>query len=110
MPCVCGPGYGNAPPLTVGGRAFCVLYGLFGLPLFIIAAYGIGDQLFHGIDKLRLRVYDRLLHRKAPPRKSVTRTSYTVLLYIVLFIGVINVFYVFLKFRSHFFYVFKRFF
>ena len=73
---VWSPGYGNAPPLTAGGRAFCVLYGLFGLPLFIIAAYGIGDQLFSGIDKLRLRVYDRVLHRKAPPRKSVTRIVY----------------------------------
>lgn len=34
-----GPGYDNAPPLTVGGRIFYVLYGLFGLSLFIIAAY-----------------------------------------------------------------------
>jgi len=68
---VCGPGYGNAPPLTVGGRAFCVLFGLFGLPLFVVAAYGIGDQLFDGIDVLRIRIRQRLLRRKALPQRSV---------------------------------------
>jgi len=69
---VCGPlGYGNAPPRTSWGRLFCVLYGLFGLPLFVVAAYGIGDRLFHGMDGLRVRIYERLLHREAPPRRSV---------------------------------------
>ena len=71
VPSVCGPGYGNAPPVTTGGRVFCVFYGLVGLPLFIIAAYGIGDQLFDGIDKLRIRIYQDLLRRQAPPRRSV---------------------------------------
>jgi len=68
---MCGPGYGNAPPATTGGRIFCVFYGLFGLPLFIIAAYGIGDRLFHGVDRLRVRIYEHLLKRKAPPRRFV---------------------------------------
>jgi len=69
--CVCGPGYGNAPPLTTGGRIFCVFYGLFGLPLFIIGAYGIGDRLFHAVDGLRVRICEGLLKRKAPPRRFV---------------------------------------
>jgi len=70
VPSVCGPGYGNAPPLTTPGRIFCVLYGLFGLPLFIVAAYGIGDQMFYVTDKIRVRIYKHL-GREAPPKRSV---------------------------------------
>ena len=64
-------GYGNAPPVTTSGRIFCVFYGLVGLPLFIVAAYAIGDRLFHAIDRLRVRIYEGLLKRKAPPRRFV---------------------------------------
>jgi len=69
---MCDSGYGNAPPLTTGGRIFCVLYGLFGLPLFVVAAYGIGDQLVNGFDALRMRLYKGLFRRDAnPAEKSV---------------------------------------
>lgn len=74
-------GYGNAPPLTTGGRIFCVFYGLFGLPLFIIGAYGIGDRLFHAVDRLRVRICEGLLKRKAPPRRANSALAVTFALF-----------------------------
>lgn len=32
-------------PSTVGGKVFCILYALFGIPLFGFLLAGIGDQL-----------------------------------------------------------------
>ena len=61
----CDAGYGNAPPLTTGGRVFCVLFGLLGLPLFVVTAYGVGDQLVDGFDALRVRLYKGLFRRQA---------------------------------------------
>uniref|UniRef100_A0A8C3C4A8 Potassium two pore domain channel subfamily K member 10 n=1 Tax=Cairina moschata TaxID=8855 RepID=A0A8C3C4A8_CAIMO len=38
-------GYGNIAPSTVGGKIFCILYAIFGIPLFGFLLAGIGDQL-----------------------------------------------------------------
>ncbi|XP_051775849.1 potassium channel subfamily K member 10-like isoform X1 [Erpetoichthys calabaricus] len=38
-------GYGNIAPSTEGGKIFCILYALFGIPLFGFLLAGIGDQL-----------------------------------------------------------------
>ncbi|XP_041255024.1 potassium channel subfamily K member 10 [Onychostruthus taczanowskii] len=38
-------GYGKIAPCTVGGKVFCILYALFGIPLFGFLLAGIGDQL-----------------------------------------------------------------
>ncbi|KAM9014444.1 potassium channel subfamily K member 10 isoform 1-T1 [Ara ararauna] len=38
-------GYGNMAPSTVGGKVFCILYAIFGIPLFGFLLAGIGDQL-----------------------------------------------------------------
>lgn len=32
-------------PSTVGGKVFCILYAIFGIPLFGFLLAGIGDQL-----------------------------------------------------------------
>jgi len=69
------PGYGNAPPVTTGGRVFCVLFGLIGLPLFVIGAYSVGDHVLYGLHKLRTKIYERLLRRQAPSRRLVKYTS-----------------------------------
>ncbi|KAM4632898.1 LOW QUALITY PROTEIN: potassium channel subfamily K member 10a [Polymixia lowei] len=37
-------GYGNAPS-TEGGKIFCILYAIFGIPLFGFLLAGVGDQL-----------------------------------------------------------------
>ncbi|XP_026088932.1 potassium channel subfamily K member 10-like [Carassius auratus] len=38
-------GYGNIVPRTEGGKIFCILYAIFGIPLFGFLLAGVGDQL-----------------------------------------------------------------
>lgn len=39
------PGFGNISPHTEGGRIFCIIYALLGIPLFGFLLAGVGDQL-----------------------------------------------------------------
>lgn len=58
LPCVLVilTGYGNIAPRTVGGKIFCILYAIFGIPLFGFLLAGIGDQLGTIFVKSILRV------------------------------------------------------
>ncbi|XP_054617098.1 potassium channel subfamily K member 2-like isoform X3 [Dunckerocampus dactyliophorus] len=38
-------GFGNTSPHTEGGRIFCIIYALMGIPLFGFLLAGVGDQL-----------------------------------------------------------------
>ncbi|KAG7465644.1 hypothetical protein MATL_G00155700 [Megalops atlanticus] len=38
-------GFGNISPHTEGGRTFCIIYALLGIPLFGFLLAGVGDQL-----------------------------------------------------------------
>uniref|UniRef100_A0A7N8X1S9 Potassium channel, subfamily K, member 10a n=1 Tax=Mastacembelus armatus TaxID=205130 RepID=A0A7N8X1S9_9TELE len=38
-------GYGNIAPSTEGGKIFCIVYAIFGIPLFGFLLAGVGDQL-----------------------------------------------------------------
>ncbi|XP_014851325.1 PREDICTED: potassium channel subfamily K member 10 isoform X2 [Poecilia mexicana] len=49
-------GYGNIAPSTEGGKIFCILYAIFGIPLFGFLLAGIGDQLGTMFVKSILRV------------------------------------------------------
>uniref|UniRef100_G3P8Q4 Potassium channel, subfamily K, member 10b n=1 Tax=Gasterosteus aculeatus TaxID=69293 RepID=G3P8Q4_GASAC len=49
-------GYGNIAPSTQGGKIFCILYAIFGIPLFGFLLAGIGDQLGTIFVKSILRV------------------------------------------------------
>lgn len=49
-------GYGNIAPSTEGGKIFCILYAIFGIPLFGFLLAGIGDQLGTIFVKSVLRV------------------------------------------------------
>lgn len=44
-PRVYSVGYGNIAPSTEGGKIFCILYAIFGIPLFGFLLAGVGDQL-----------------------------------------------------------------
>ncbi|MED6249498.1 Potassium channel subfamily K member 2 [Ataeniobius toweri] len=41
----CPAGFGNISPHTEGGRIFCIIYALLGIPLFGFLLAGVGDQL-----------------------------------------------------------------
>ncbi|XP_078239080.1 potassium channel subfamily K member 2 isoform X3 [Pogona vitticeps] len=42
---VCNLGFGNISPRTEGGKIFCIIYALLGIPLFGFLLAGVGDQL-----------------------------------------------------------------
>ncbi|XP_062863649.1 potassium channel subfamily K member 10b [Trichomycterus rosablanca] len=56
-------GYGNIAPSTEGGKIFCILYAIFGIPLFGFLLAGIGDQLGTMFVKSILKV-ERIFKQK----------------------------------------------
>ncbi|XP_042181129.1 potassium channel subfamily K member 2-like [Oncorhynchus tshawytscha] len=49
-------GFGNISPHTEGGRIFCIIYALLGIPLFGFLLAGVGDQLGTIFGKATARV------------------------------------------------------
>ncbi|XP_078671589.1 potassium channel subfamily K member 6-like [Branchiostoma floridae x Branchiostoma belcheri] len=50
-------GYGNIAPSTWGGRALCVVYGLIGIPLYLVLLDGVGRLPGGLVRDLAVRVY-----------------------------------------------------
>ncbi|KAJ0060799.1 hypothetical protein NL108_001658, partial [Boleophthalmus pectinirostris] len=61
-------GFGNISPHTEGGRIFCIIYALLGIPLFGFLLAGVGDQLGtifgKGIAKVEKMIVFALLFQK----------------------------------------------
>ncbi|XP_053331388.1 potassium channel subfamily K member 10 [Spea bombifrons] len=66
-------GYGNIAPSTQGGKIFCILYAIFGIPLFGFLLAGIGDQLGTIFGKSIARV------EKVFRKKQVSQTKIRVI-------------------------------
>ncbi|XP_074854876.1 potassium channel subfamily K member 10 [Carettochelys insculpta] len=66
-------GYGNIAPSTEGGKIFCILYAIFGIPLFGFLLAGIGDQLGTIFGKSITRV------EKVFRKKQVSQTKIRVI-------------------------------
>ncbi|XP_029981953.1 potassium channel subfamily K member 10b isoform X2 [Sphaeramia orbicularis] len=64
-------GYGNIAPSTQGGKIFCILYAIFGIPLFGCLLAGIGDQLGTIFVKSILRV-EKIFRQK---HKQISQTK-----------------------------------
>ncbi|XP_046872635.1 potassium channel subfamily K member 10b [Hypomesus transpacificus] len=64
-------GYGNIAPSTEGGKIFCILYAIFGIPLFGFLLAGIGDQLGTIFVKSILKV-ERIFKQK---HKQISQTK-----------------------------------
>ncbi|XP_056447070.1 potassium channel subfamily K member 10b, partial [Gadus chalcogrammus] len=62
-------GYGNIAPSTEGGKIFCILYAIFGIPLFGFLLAGVGDQLGTIFVKSILRV-EKIFRQK---HKQITQ-------------------------------------
>ncbi|XP_035607870.1 potassium channel subfamily K member 10-like isoform X1 [Oncorhynchus keta] len=84
-------GYGNIAPSTEGGKIFCILYALFGIPLFGFLLAGIGDQLGTIFVKSVLRV-EKLYRQKqkeiSQTKIRVTSTILFILAGCIVFVGV----------------------
>ncbi|KAJ1079187.1 hypothetical protein K5549_018052, partial [Capra hircus] len=66
-------GYGKIAPSTEGGKIFCILYAIFGIPLFGFLLAGIGDQLGTIFGKSIARV------EKVFRKKQVSQTKIRVI-------------------------------
>uniref|UniRef100_A0A8C7MIT0 Potassium channel, subfamily K, member 10b n=1 Tax=Oncorhynchus kisutch TaxID=8019 RepID=A0A8C7MIT0_ONCKI len=81
-------GYGNIAPSTEGGKIFCILYALFGIPLFGFLLAGIGDQLGTIFVKSVLRV-EKIYRKEISQTKiRVTSTILFILAGCIVFVGV----------------------
>ncbi|KAK1793276.1 hypothetical protein P4O66_011673, partial [Electrophorus voltai] len=84
-------GYGNIAPSTEGGKIFCILYAIFGIPLFGFLLAGIGDQLGTIFVKSILKVEQvfKQKHREISQTKiRVTSTILFILAGCVVFVTV----------------------
>ncbi|KAJ8410154.1 hypothetical protein AAFF_G00201350 [Aldrovandia affinis] len=68
-------GYGNTAPSTEGGKIFCILYAIFGIPLFGFLLAGVGDQLGTIFVKSIARV-EKMFRNK---RRQISQTKIRVI-------------------------------
>ncbi|KAL4630366.1 potassium channel subfamily K member 10 [Arapaima gigas] len=68
-------GYGNIAPRTEGGKIFCILYAIFGIPLFGFLLAGVGDQLGTIFVKSIAKV-EKMFRRK---HKQISQTKIRVI-------------------------------
>ncbi|XP_060711582.1 potassium channel subfamily K member 2-like isoform X2 [Hemiscyllium ocellatum] len=60
-------GFGNISPKTEGGKIFCIIYALVGIPMFGFLLAGVGDQLGSALGQLIGKVEDIFLRWKVSP-------------------------------------------
>ncbi|KAK2843551.1 hypothetical protein Q7C36_011766 [Tachysurus vachellii] len=72
-------GYGNIAPSTEGGKIFCILYAIFGIPLFGFLLAGIGDQLGTMFVKSILKVEGIFRQRHRQISQTKIRVTSTIL-------------------------------
>ncbi|MBN3294869.1 KCNKA protein, partial [Amia calva] len=82
-------GYGNIAPSTEGGKIFCILYALFGIPLFGFLLAGIGDQLGTIFVKSIAKVEKVFRHKQISQTKiRVTSTILFILAGCIVFVTI----------------------
>uniref|UniRef100_A0A3Q3IZN8 Potassium channel domain-containing protein n=1 Tax=Monopterus albus TaxID=43700 RepID=A0A3Q3IZN8_MONAL len=85
--CVLSAGFGNISPHTEGGRIFCIVYALLGIPLFGFLLAGVGDQLGTIFGKGIARVEKMFVHWDISQTKiRVTTTLLFILFGCLLFV------------------------
>ncbi|XP_078594270.1 uncharacterized protein LOC144872033 [Branchiostoma floridae x Branchiostoma japonicum] len=50
-------GYGHIAPSTVGGRVFCVVYALIGIPLYLVILDGVGALLGKMVRRIAMKAH-----------------------------------------------------
>ncbi|KAJ8009333.1 hypothetical protein DPEC_G00087800 [Dallia pectoralis] len=72
-------GYGNIAPSTEGGKIFCILYAIFGIPLFGFLLAGVGDQLGTIFVKSIAKVEKMFRHKHNQISQTKIRVASTLL-------------------------------
>lgn len=63
-------GYGNFAPATSGGKAFCVIYAFFGIPIFGVMLISVGAKIAHQMEKFNNKVVANVVRGKEGGSKS----------------------------------------
>ena len=82
-------GYGHLAPSTVGGRVFCMIFALFGIPLNLMVLRHIGDRVNQVISYIHYFVETKLLHQKPEVVATKTLIWTLVVLILMLFVGAV---------------------
>uniref|UniRef100_A0A3Q2GFV2 Potassium two pore domain channel subfamily K member 4 n=1 Tax=Cyprinodon variegatus TaxID=28743 RepID=A0A3Q2GFV2_CYPVA len=82
-------GYGNISPKSDGGKLFCIVYALVGIPMFGILLAGVGDHLGTGLQKTVGKIEKLFLKwRISPTIVRVISAVLSILLGVLLFLAV----------------------
>ncbi|CAH3023940.1 unnamed protein product [Porites evermanni] len=82
-------GYGHLAPSTVGGRVFCMIFALFGIPLNLMVLRHIGDRVNQVISYIHYFVETKLLNQKPEVVATKTLIWTLVVLILMLFVGAV---------------------
>ena len=82
-------GYGNITPVTIGGRAFCIIFALFGIPINILFLQVVGERMLRSERLLVTKFESRCLKIEDKPRHLNEKCALLglVLLIIILLAG-----------------------
>lgn len=82
-------GYGNITPVTTGGRAFCIIFALFGIPINILFLQVVGERMLRSERLLVTKFESRCLKREDKPRHLNEKCALLglMLLIIILLVG-----------------------
>ena len=80
-------GYGHLSPETTGGKIFCMVFALFGIPLNIMILKLVGDRIV-GLIQLTLRsIEQRYFEKEVTKLRSKTVTIILCLMALMLVLG-----------------------
>ena len=80
-------GYGHLAPSTVGGRVFCMIFALFGIPLNLMVLRHIGDRVNQVISFIHYFVERNLFRRESDIVATKTLMWTLLVLILMLFVG-----------------------
>jgi phosphatidylglycerophosphate synthase len=80
-------GYGHLSPETPGGKIFCMIFALFGIPLNIMILKLVGDRIVSLIQCTLRGIQTRYFGKEISKLRSKTVTIILCLIVLMLFLG-----------------------
>ena len=80
-------GYGHLSPETPGGKIFCMIFALFGIPLNIMILKLVGDRILSLIELTLRSIQERYFGKEVTKLRSKTMTIILCLIVLMLFLG-----------------------
>ncbi|EDO46328.1 predicted protein, partial [Nematostella vectensis] len=82
-------GYGHLAPSTLGGRIFCMIFALFGIPLNLMILKNLGDRIKDVIHYVHFLLATRVMKREGDPHEVALCFSALGFMFAMLVIGAI---------------------